>query len=176
MLMINVNVNEYKFSRILDGTDTLIIVEGNVLRGEVFSITEEGIHARRLFARMIECISLEQTRHKKFLGLIPYGEKEFMTVARFDLTGMIQVDGKEVPMSEPVTNEIYKTLDETKPEIDLKLCPLIVCTNKKNEIVAEFKFISCIVNEGNDIQAVTIHHKVTDGLDFTGVYSYSYKK
>lgn len=58
---------------------------------------------------------------------------------RFELTGMIQIEGQTMGMSEPNTKEIYHNVDSSN-RIDLSLFPNIIFTNDKGEILRDIAF------------------------------------
>lgn len=162
MLIEEVTVDEIMFNQILDGDIEMLSVSGEIRKDVTFVIKENGRQKRTLFANVIESMLL--IRHSWIF------KKEIMSVIRFSLSGMINIDDKDYPMTTPVKDEIYKQKDSRgKTEVDLKLCPKIVFTSKGNQLIAEYRFLtlelaadskiqelSYSIDTGNDINVHTL--------------------
>jgi hypothetical protein len=141
--MFKLTVQSHTFECILNGETEIIPIEDNVNSGEIFIIEESGKQKRQLYAKANECIHFDKAvqvpRFEKFPYLFHKWIREPFTIVRLHLTGMMNIDGDDVPMTEPSAKEIYKNVDVDNV-INLKNCPTIICKNNRHMMLCELVF------------------------------------
>lgn len=144
------------FTKILDEENVSILLNTQVDVNDIF-IIKEAVYGpagsnetgRALYAQVKECqpVITSVIRSWRFWRK---PEVKYSAFVVFKLTGVINIDGRDITLSSKAKDAIIKNLD-CDDEIDLSLMPPIHCINDKNEFTGEFKFLRCLMKQDDII-------------------------